>query len=115
MPARHSEVGLRFTTVSTMDIGAQSVAVLARPALPQTEATSGNVMRRLSSTCSSRRCVVTETAGSVLGMYISEPSFSGGMNSLPRPASGSNVSTRIAPVPPNTSHRASSAQRRIGR
>src|SRR2546422_7863648 len=33
------------STVSTIDIGAQSVAVFARPALPHTDATSGNIMR----------------------------------------------------------------------
>src|SRR2546422_8077189 len=42
IPGRHSDSGIRFTTVSTIDIGAQSVAVFARPALPHTDATSGN-------------------------------------------------------------------------
>src|SRR2546427_8363434 len=63
IPDRHADSGLRLTTVSTMDIGAQSVAVFARPALPQTDATSGNVMRMLSSTCNRRRCVVSDRAG----------------------------------------------------
>src|SRR2546430_9156049 len=30
IPGRHSDSGFRFTTVSTIDIGAQSVAVFAR-------------------------------------------------------------------------------------
>src|SRR5213596_2120229 len=98
-----------------MDIGAQSVAVFARPALPHTDATSGNVMRIESSTWSRRRCVVRDTAGRVLGMYISDPSFNGGMNSLPRPANGRSVSTRTPTAPPSTSHRAPIAQRSTGR
>ncbi len=40
-PGRHASRGLRLTTVSTIEIGAQSVAVLARPALPHTDSTSG--------------------------------------------------------------------------
>ena len=50
MPGRHSDSGLRFTVVSIMEMGAQSVAVLARPALPQTDATSGMLIRMLSCT-----------------------------------------------------------------
>src|SRR5438046_1367708 len=98
-----------------MDIGAQSVAVFARPALPHADATSGNVMRIESSTWSRRRCVVRDTAGRGLGMYISDPSFNGGMNSLPRPANGRSVSTRTPTAPPSTSHRAPIAQRSTGR
>ena len=33
-PARHSDSGLRLITVSNISVGAGSVAVLARPALP---------------------------------------------------------------------------------
>ena len=36
MPARHSVSGLRLMTVSNISVGAGSVAVPARPALPQT-------------------------------------------------------------------------------
>src|SRR3989441_1365717 len=107
IPDRHADSGLRLTTVSTMDIGAQSVAVFARPALPQTDTTSGNVMRMLSSTCNRRRCVVSDRAGRVLGMYMSEPSFKGGMNSLPSRARGTSVNARTAAAPPSTSQRRS--------
>ena len=40
---RHSEVGFRTTTVSIIENGAGSVEVSARPALPNTRSTSGNV------------------------------------------------------------------------
>jgi hypothetical protein len=40
-PARHSLLGLRLISVSYISDGAGSVAVEARPALPNTEATSG--------------------------------------------------------------------------
>src|SRR3989449_5732356 len=115
MPGRHWDSGFKLTTVSTMDIGAQSVAVLARPALPHTEATSGNVMRMLSCTCSRRRCVVSETLGNVLGMNMSEPSFSGGMNSLPSRANGRRVSSSTTAAPPITHQRACNAQSSAGR
>jgi hypothetical protein len=42
MPARHSDSGLRLITVSNISVGAGSVAVLARPALPKTDVTSGS-------------------------------------------------------------------------
>src|SRR2546430_5255203 len=45
---RHSERGLRMTSVSSMDSGAGSVEVSARPAFPSTWSTSGN---RLSMPC----------------------------------------------------------------
>ena len=115
MPGRHSACGLRFTVVSTIDIGAQSVAVLARPALPQTEATSGKLMRMLSCTCSSRRCWVSDTLGRVLGMYIRLPSRSGGMNSLPSRLKGSRLTTSKAAAIPSTVSLPRSAQRSTGR
>src|SRR4051794_10037779 len=39
---RHCERGFKVTTVSSMESGAGSVDVSARPALPATRATSGN-------------------------------------------------------------------------
>src|SRR5437868_3074434 len=39
---RHSERGFKVTTVSSIESGAGSVDVSARPALPATRATSGN-------------------------------------------------------------------------
>ena len=55
-------------TVSTISVGAGSVAVEARPALPQTEATSGKDLMILSCVCSSSAALVTEMPGSVTGM-----------------------------------------------
>ena len=42
-PARHSAFGLRLMMVSNISVGAGSVAVAARPALPYTDATSGKL------------------------------------------------------------------------
>ena len=49
--------------VSTMETGAESVAVLARPAFPHTDSTSGKLLSMLSCTWSSSRCWVSETLG----------------------------------------------------
>ena len=65
---RHSEGGLRFTTVSTMESGAGSVDVSARPALPCTCTTSGNDMSTRSWACSHWLASATEIPGSVVGM-----------------------------------------------
>src|SRR5579885_3607544 len=79
----HSDSGLRTTVVSIIVNGAGSVDVSARPALPNTLSTSGNVRRILSCTCKSRAASVTDSPGSVVGIYKTEPSYSGGMNSEP--------------------------------
>ena len=55
-------------TVSTISVGAGSVAVAARPALPHTDATSGKDLMILSCVCSSSAALVTESPGSVTGM-----------------------------------------------
>ena len=68
MPARHSFCGLRLITVSNISVGAGSVAVLARPALPNTEATSGKLLMMRSWICSSSADLVIESDGSVEGM-----------------------------------------------
>ena len=83
MPGRHSVSGFRLMTVSNISSGAGSVAVAARPALPNTDATSGKLLMILSWVCSSSAALVTDIAGSAVGMYSSVPSFSAGMNSLP--------------------------------
>ena len=41
MPRRHWSFGLNLITVSNISVGAGSVAVEARPALPNTDSTSG--------------------------------------------------------------------------
>ena len=54
--------------VSNISDGAGSVAVDARPALPNTDATSGNERMMRSWVCSSSAALVTEMPGSVVGM-----------------------------------------------
>src|SRR5215475_14491705 len=68
MPGRHSLSGFRLITVSNISVGAGSVAVAARPALPQTEATSGNDLMILFWICTSSAALVTDKPGSVVGM-----------------------------------------------
>ena len=68
MPGRHSLSGLRLITVSVISTGAGSVAVLARPALPNTDATSGKDLMMRSCVCKSSAALVTESPGSVTGI-----------------------------------------------
>ncbi|MGY4348937.1 hypothetical protein ACVWXM_005404 [Bradyrhizobium sp. GM7.3] len=68
MPGRQFSFGLRLTIVSNISEGAGSVAVAARPALPYTEATSGNDRMIRSWVCISSAAFVTEMPGSVVGM-----------------------------------------------
>src|ERR1700756_1432798 len=68
MPGRHSLSGLRLITVSNISVGAGSVAVAARPALPQTEATSWNDLMILSCVCTNSAALVTNRPGSVVGI-----------------------------------------------
>src|SRR6266581_6768706 len=68
MPGRHSLAGFRLITVSNISVGAGSVAVDARPALPQTDATSGNDLMILFWVCSSSAALVIESPGRVVGM-----------------------------------------------
>ena len=55
-------------TVSNISVGAGSVAVAARPALPQTDSTSGKDLMILFWVCSSSAALVIESPGSVVGM-----------------------------------------------
>src|SRR5204863_6981760 len=66
MPGRHSLSGFRLITVSNISIGAGSVAVEARPALPQTDATSGNDLMILSWVWTSSAALVTDKPGNVV-------------------------------------------------
>src|SRR5437773_10274140 len=68
MPGRHSLSGLRLITVSNISVGAGSVAVEARPALPQTDSTSGNDLMILFWVCTSSAALVTDSPGSVVGI-----------------------------------------------
>jgi hypothetical protein len=95
---RHCSRGLSRTTVSNIDRGAGSVGLSARPALPSTDSTSGTSRSIASCRWSCRRASSTEMPGSVVGMYSTSPSSSGGMNSRPnRGASGSADTTAITP------------------
>src|SRR5438105_2059690 len=73
-PGRHSLSGLRLITVSNISVGAGSVAVDARPALPQTDSTSGNDLMILSCVCASSAAFGTERPGSVGGLEHRGPS-----------------------------------------
>ena len=68
MPGRHWSRGLNWIVVSNISIGAGSVALSARPALPNTRSTSGTVRMSLSVCCSSARAASVESPGSVVGM-----------------------------------------------
>ena len=65
---RHSACGLSVMTVSSIDSGAGSVLVSARPALPRTRSTSGNCRMIRSLTWSSFCASVIEMPGIVVGM-----------------------------------------------
>ncbi len=85
MPGRHWSRGLSWIMVSIMVSGAGSVAVSARPILPNTRSTSGSCLIRRSVCCNSACALPMESPGSVVGMYIRSPSNSSGMNSEPSP------------------------------
>src|SRR5688572_10891872 len=102
IPSRHSLCGLRMIIVSIMLIGALSVAVFARPALPKTFSTSGRDLIILSWTCNKRFASLFEMSGKVTGMNNREPSSKGGMNSVPRlmtngtlPSTNANASPSV--------------------
>ena len=65
---RHSDSGFRVMTVSSMESGAGSVRVSARPALPRTRSTSGNCRMIRSLTWSSFWASLIEIPGIVDGM-----------------------------------------------
>ena len=65
---RQSSTGLRRTVVSTMVSGAGSVADSARPALPNTLATSGSPRRIRSWICTCRFASSIDRLGKVVGM-----------------------------------------------
>jgi hypothetical protein len=82
-PGRHWSSGFRLMMVSNISTGAGSVAVAARPALPNTLATSGKLLMMRSEVCSSSPALVTDMPGTLTGMYIRVPSFSVGI--IPSP------------------------------
>ena len=94
MPGRHSSSGFKLITVSIISVGAGSVAVEARPALPKTDSTSGKDFIILSCVCRSSAALVTEMPGSVTGIYKRVPSLRLGMNSLPSFEAGQRLTPR---------------------
>ena len=68
MPARHWSRGLNWMVVSNISSGAGSVAVSARPALPNTRATSGTVLIMRSVCCSKAAALEADRPGSADGM-----------------------------------------------
>src|SRR3954453_7281609 len=68
IPGRHSFSAFRLITVSNISVGAGSVAVDARPALPHTDSTSGKDLMILFWVCTSSAALVTDKPGKVVGM-----------------------------------------------
>ena len=115
MPGRHALSGFRLMTVSNISVGAGSVAVAARPALPNTDCTSGNVLMILFCVCSSSADLVIESPGKVVGMYMSVPSLRFGMNSVPSLVAGQTLAARTTRASRTVSVLARSTPRMTGR
>ena len=96
MPGRHSSRGLNWMVVSNISSGAGSVAVSARPALPNTVATSGTVRIIRSVCCSSSAALAGERPGWAEGIYSRSPSSIAGMNSPPSWLRGQAVVAKIS-------------------
>jgi hypothetical protein len=115
IPGRHSASGLSRTIVSVMFSGAGSVEVSAREIFATTMSTSGT--RWIAAFCVLViwSACASEIAGSVTGMNMRSPSFSGGMNSFPIRGTSemAPAKTRTAPISVRTRWR--SAQPRTGR
>ena len=101
--------------VSNISVGAGSVAVSARPALPKTVSTSGKDRMMRSCICINSAALVTERPGSVVGMYISVPSSSAGMNSDPSWRAGQTVATSATTASRIVNTRAFRTQAMTGR
>src|SRR5439155_8883191 len=67
-PGRHWSSGLRLMMVSNISTGAGSVAVAARPALPNTDATSGKLLMMRSCTWMVSAALVMDMLGKLTGM-----------------------------------------------
>ena len=92
-------------TVSNISSGAGSVALLARPALPSTDSTSGKARMMRFCSCSSSAALVTLNPGNAAGMNSSDPSSSCGMNSLPICRTGHRLASITASATPNVNQR----------
>jgi hypothetical protein len=115
IPARHSLRGFSCTVVSNISSGAGSVALSARPALPNTRATSGTLRIWRSVCCSSSPAFCAERPGSALGMYSRSPSSSGGRNSPPRRDKGHSALANTSPASTSVRRGLASAARSTGR
>jgi len=94
-PGRHSDSGLSCMTVSIIDSGAGSVAVSARPILPNTVLTSGTDLINLSVCCNNCCALPMDIPGKVVGIYMISPSFRSGINSEPSWVAG-HIPTTIS-------------------
>jgi hypothetical protein len=90
---RHADFGFKVTTVSSIESGAGSVGVSARPAFPRTWSTSGKLLMIRSVTWRSLCASVIEMPGIVVGMKNSASSSRGGMNSEPSERKTGTVET----------------------
>src|SRR6266542_6463437 len=90
----YSPRGFKTMVVSNISTGAGSVELSNLPDLPSTDCTSGNVMMIPSVLTRTSLACSTAIIGSPVGMYMSEPSRSCGMNSEPsESASGTTAGT----------------------
>ena len=96
MPGRHSSSGFRLITVSTISVGAGSVAVAARPALPHTDATSGNDLMILSWVCKQLGGLGDRDARQRDGHIEQRALIQVGMNSLPSFDAGQRLTPSTA-------------------
>ncbi len=81
--------------------GAGSVAVSARPTLPNTVFTSGTVLIRRSVCCNNCLALPIEIPGNVVGMYNRSPSSSSGINSEPDCDNGHHAESTSNNVSPS--------------
>jgi hypothetical protein len=114
-PGRHWSSGFRLMMVSNISTGAGSIAVAARPALPNTSATSGKPLMMRSEVCSSSAALVTDMPGTLTGIYISVPSFSVGINSEPSCLRGMMVAASTSRAIAMVARRARNTPAMIGR
>jgi hypothetical protein len=88
MPGAIASRGLNWMVVSNISSGAGSVAVSARPALPNTLAPRARCLDHAVGLLQQFGRLPADSPGSAVGMYSRSPSSSGGMNSPPRRLSG---------------------------
>ena len=115
MPGRHWSRGLKRIVVSIISSGAGSVAVSARPTLPNTRSTSGTDLIIRSVSCRSSAALAADNPGKAVGMYSRSPSSSGGMNSPPSRDTGYAVATSARAASAIVALGQRNAQRSCGR